>query len=423
MLQYFQQLWENSSLSPHGICLLWRPELIWTHVTADALIGLSYFSIPVALAYFVSRRGDIQFGWVFWAFALFILACGTTHFFAIWTLWVPDYGLEAIIKIVTAALSVFTAIMLWPLLPKALAIPSTGQLQSVNEELTRQISERNAALAELRAEKAERLKTEELLRQAQKMEAVGQLTGGIAHDFNNLLTIVLGNLERLDKRFHNDPDASRAIRGAMEGATRGAALTQKLLAFGRRQPFTTQMLDTNAVIENLADLIHRAVGERIKVELDLADALWTVDVDPSQLENALLNLAVNARDAMPDGGTLTIRTGNVVRPRMAGDDGRSGHGVLLTVSDTGTGMTADVRDRAFEPFYTTKPVGQGSGLGLSQVYGFVTQSGGHIDIDSTPGQGTGINIYLPRARPATETETTAAGSYPTFAPPPLGQPG
>ena len=159
MFQYFRDLLSTDSLSPHGICLLWRPELIWTHVGADALIGISYFSIPVALAYFVSHRNDIQFGWVFWAFALFILACGTTHFFSIWTLWIPDYGAEAMVKVVTAAISIVTAIGLWPLLPKALAIPSSETLRQMNDKLTREIGERNAALAALQAEKTERLKT------------------------------------------------------------------------------------------------------------------------------------------------------------------------------------------------------------------------------------------------------------------------
>ena len=422
MLQYLQQLWETSSLSPHGICLLWRPELIWTHVVADSLIGLSYYSIPLALAYFVSKRSDVQFGWVFWAFAFFILACGTTHFFAIYTLWVPDYGTEALIKIVTAALSVFTAVALWPLLPKALAIPSIDTLRQLNEQLTRQVNERNAALAALQAEKAERLKTEDMLRQAQKMEAVGQLTGGIAHDFNNLMTIVIGNLERLEHKFRDDPVVARSVKGAMAGAERGAALTQKLLAFGRRQPLAPQRINTNELIHNVADLVRRAVGDDIAVELELADGLWPIEVDANQLENVLLNLAVNARDAMPQGGRLTIQTRNVTDPLIAETTQASGPYAMLTVSDNGAGMTADVLARVFEPFFTTKPVGEGSGLGLSQVYGFVKQSNGYVDIVSTPGTGTTVRIYLPRAKPQIEPANELA-TYPAGFDSPLGQPG
>ena len=397
MLQYFQQLWETSSLSPHGICLLWRPELIWTHVGADALIGISYYSIPIALAYFVSHRNDIQFGWVFWAFALFILACGTTHFFAIYTLWVPAYGIDAMIKIVTAALSIVTAAAVWPLLPKALAIPSTVTLRQMNNDLSRQVAERNAAVAALEAEKAERLKTEDMLRQSQKMEAVGQLTGGIAHDFNNLLTIVVGHLERLDSRFSDDPVAARSIKGAMEGATRGAMLTHKLLVFGRRQPLATRRLDVNALIENMADLIGRALGERTTLDLALDGQVWPVEADSNQLENVLINLAVNARDAMPEGGALRIESRNVEDPTIEDAVTLAGQYALITVSDTGTGMTPEVVEHAFEPFFTTKGVGEGTGLGLSQVYGFVKQSRGHVEIESTPGHGTKIRIYLPHA--------------------------
>jgi signal transduction histidine kinase len=421
MLQYLQQLWETNSLSPHGICLLWRPELIWTHVAADSLIGLSYYSIPLALAYFVSKRNDIQFGWVFWAFAFFILACGTTHFFAIYTLWVPDYGTEALIKIVTAALSVLTAIALWPLLPKALSIPSIDTLRQLNEELTRQVGERNAALAALQAEKAERLKTEDMLRQAQKMEAVGQLTGGIAHDFNNLMTIVIGNLERLEDKFRDDPTVARAVKGAMAGAERGAALTQKLLAFGRRQPLATKRIDANQLIQNVTDLVRRAVGDDIAVELELAEGIWPIEADANQLENVLLNLAVNARDALPKGGRLVIQTRNVTDPVIAETTLASGPYAMLMVSDNGAGMTPEVLTRAFEPFFTTKPVGEGSGLGLSQVYGFVKQSNGYIDIVSTPGTGTTVRIYLPRARPQVEPATDTA-SYPAGLGSPLGQP-
>ncbi len=410
MFVYLQQLWETNSLSPHGICLLWRPELIWTHVSADALIGIAYYSIPIALAFFVSRRHDIQFGWVFWAFALFILACGTTHFFAIYTLWVPDYGTEALIKIITAALSIITAAAVWVLLPKALAIPSTEELRKLNEELIQQIAERNAALAALQAEKAEHLKTEEMLRQSQKMEAVGQLTGGIAHDFNNLLTVVVGHLERLEREFRDNPKIYRSVKGAIDGATRGAALTQKLLAFGRRQPLTPMRLNANLLIDSMSDLLRRAVGERVSVNINLDTVFWPVEVDSNQLENALLNLAVNARDALPDGGTITIRSANVTDPIGEKGAKHTGQFAMITVKDDGTGMTPDVMARAFEPFFTTKNVGEGTGLGLSQVYGFVKQSNGHIEIESNRGaNGTMIRIYLPRARTASGPIRAVAG--------------
>ena len=419
MLQYFQQLWETNSLSPHGICLLWRPELIWTHVGADALTGLAYYSIPIALAYFVSHRNDIQFGWVFWAFALFILACGTTHFFAIYTLWIPDYGIEALVKIVTAALSVVTAVAIWPLLPKALAIPSTDMLREMNDDLTRQIAERNDALAALQAEKSERLKTEDMLRQSQKMEAVGQLTGGIAHDFNNLLTIVVGNLERLEVAFRDNPEIHRSIKGAMEGAARGAGLTQKLLAFGRRQPLTPQRIDIAQLVDGMAELMRRALGERVTLDFQIGQGVWPVEADPNQLENVLLNLAVNSRDAMPSGGRVTVQSRNCIDPVVEAAEVLKGHYVLLAVTDTGTGMTPDVATHAFEPFFTTKPVGGGTGLGLSQVYGFVKQSHGHVEIDSTPGHGTTLRIYLPRAAPEPERQGAPAAFGAAVTPAPL----
>ena len=336
---------------------------------------------------------------MFWAFAAFILACGATHLFSIWTLWIPSYGTEAMVKVICAAVSVVTAVSLWPLLPRALAIPSIEELRRVNERLTQQVNERNAAVAALQAEKVERLKTEEMLRQAQKMEAVGQLTGGIAHDFNNLLTVVIGNLERLEAQFRDDPATYRSIKGAMEGATRGAALTQKLLAFGRRQPLAAQQLDPNIVIKGMNELIRRAVGERVSVRLDLEPQPWPVEVDPNQLENALLNLSVNARDAMPDGGELVISSRNRTDPPIAREQTLAGDYVQLSVRDTGHGMSDEVRDHAFEPFYTTKAVGEGSGLGLSQVYGFVAQSNGFVEIESTPHDGTSVHIYLPRAWP------------------------
>ena len=402
MLDYLRRLLEVDSLSPHGICLLWRPELVWTHAISDALIGMAYYSIPVALAYFASRRPDVAFTWVFWAFAAFILACGTTHFFSIWTLWFPDYGTEALIKGITAVVSVATAIALWPLLPQAMALPSPAQLRETNAILERRVEERDAALGALRRETEERLKTEEMLRQAQKMEALGQLTGGIAHDFNNLLTVVVGNLEAIARRTGREAAEEplrRAIGNAQAGAERAAALTQQLLAYARKQPLQELVFNPNDLVRSTLDLLGRVLGERIDVRDELSQDLWSVQADRNQLENALLNLAVNARDAMPGGGVLTIRTRNIGPEAEARPDGALAAAafVLVEVVDTGMGMNKETKDRAFEPFFTTKPIGQGSGLGLSQVHGFVMQSRGHIEIASALGEGTTVRLYLPRA--------------------------
>jgi PAS domain S-box-containing protein len=246
----------------------------------------------------------------------------------------------------------------------------------------------------------ERRRMEEALRQSQKMEAVGQLTGGVAHDFNNLLTVVIGNLDSLQQRLAGaDAESRRLIEAATRGAIRGATLTQRLLAFSRRQPLEPKPISPNKLVTGMSDLLQRTLGERIAVETVLAAGLWWVSADANQLESALLNLAVNARDAMPAGGKLTIETANVYLDESyaAGhEEVASGQYAMLAVSDTGTGMTREVADRAFEPFFTTKEVGQGTGLGLSQVYGFVKQSGGHVKIYSEPGQGTTVKLYLPR---------------------------
>lgn len=249
-------------------------------------------------------------------------------------------------------------------------------------------------------EVAQRAKAEEHLRQAQKMEAVGQLTGGIAHDFNNMLAVVIGGLNLAERKLaKGETDIQRFIEAAVVGAQRAAELTKRLLAFSRQQPLAPKRLNPNRLVGGMSDLLSRTLGETIQVETVLGAALWHVEVDPAQLESALLNLSVNARDAMPDGGTLTIATSNA---RFGGDHAREfgvaeGDYVLLGVTDTGTGMTADVVEKAFDPFFTTKGVGRGTGLGLSQVYGFVRQSGGGVKILSEPGAGTTIRICLPRS--------------------------
>ncbi len=278
-------------------------------------------------------------------------------------------------------------------------------LRNLNETLEERVSARTEQLAQanqrLQNEMFERERAEDALRHAQKMEAVGQLTGGIAHDFNNMLTGIIGSLD-LMQRYIADGRANeigRFTEAAVSSANRAAALTHRLLAFSRRQSLDRKQLNVNELIHSLEDLIRRTKGDPIELKLQLADDLWPVSTDVSQLENALLNLVINARDAMPDGGELLIETANVyldgsdittLEPVKAGDY------LMLAVSDNGSGMTASVRSKAFDPFFTTKPIGQGTGLGLSMIYGFAQQSGGHVSLDSLPGQGTCVRLYLPR---------------------------
>ena len=247
---------------------------------------------------------------------------------------------------------------------------------------------------------AERLQIEEALRQAQKMEAVGQLTGGIAHDFNNLLTVILGNVDMVRTRLGSSGDdrIDRALASVQKGAERATALTQRLLAFSRRQPLAPKQIAVSRLLQGMADLISRSLGETIILKTETTPDLWTVEVDPNQLENAILNLAVNGRDAMDGNGTLTLKASNLA----AGTALPSGlpapkDYLVLSVSDTGSGMSEEAVERAFEPFFTTKEVGKGTGLGLSMVYGFIKQSGGDIHIASRVGAGTTVCLYLPRA--------------------------
>jgi PAS domain S-box-containing protein len=244
----------------------------------------------------------------------------------------------------------------------------------------------------------ERLRAEDALRQAQKMEAVGQLASGIAHDFNNLLTIIVGNVETATRRLtiEADPRTRRALENAMKGAERAAALTQRLLAFSRRQPLAPKPTDIARLLAGMSDLLTRSITETIAIQVETAPDLWTVEVDPNQLENAVLNLAVNARDAMPEGGSLTIRAGNVILGEDPDGKLLPGEFVRIDVVDTGSGMSGDTLAKVFDPFFTTKEVGKGTGLGLSMVYGFVAQSGGQILLDSALGCGTTITLLLPR---------------------------
>ena len=510
MWAFFERLLDSSMLSPHGICLLWEPELIWLHVAADACIAAAYFSIPIALAILVTKRRDLKFGWIYWGFAIFIMACGLTHVLSIYTLWVPIYGIEGIVKAATAVASVVTAGALWPLLPKILAIPSPFELRQVQAALEEEeIKSRDAALLLQQISDAQRAMresmtrltaivetavdgvilfdaqdrlllfnpacerlfgysadevmgrnvrmlmpeagsqashfatageaigrrkdgstfpmdvsvgqarqdgelifvgivhdltarklTEQQLQQAQKMETVGQLSGGIAHDFNNLLTVIIGNAEHLSEQLKARPDLRRFADDICQSGERGAELTQRLLAFSRRQLLQPQTVDCRGLLESMFKLLKRTLREDIEIKTISGPGTILAFADRAQLESAVLNLALNAQDAMPAGGHLTLAAEltmldeeyRAVHPEVA-----SGAYALISIADDGEGMTPDVAQRAFEPFFTTKEVGKGSGLGLSMVYGFAKQSGGHVSIYSEKGLGTTVRIYLPRA--------------------------
>jgi signal transduction histidine kinase/CheY-like chemotaxis protein len=268
-------------------------------------------------------------------------------------------------------------------------VRSAAALRDLNATLEQRVSDEIAA----------RSRTEAQLQQAQKMEAIGQLTGGIAHDFNNMLSVVVGGLQLTKRRLaQGNTDVAGFIDGALEGVQRAASLTQRLLAFSRRQSLAPEVVEPNKLVAAMIDLLARTLGETVQVETRLMPGLWNAHADPVQLESAILNLCVNSRDAMPQGGRLTLETANVYVEDEASlaADLPAGQYVTIAVCDTGEGMSPEVMARAFDPFFTTKSVGKGSGLGLSQVFGFVRQSGGHVKIESTLGQGTTVRIYLPR---------------------------
>ncbi len=318
-----------------------------------------------------------------------------------------DYAacVEQAARVMTGEIPTFTIEMRY--------LPAEGELMWGNLTVSaiRQPDSDQVVLLGIVEDITERKQVEDQLRQAQKMEAVGQLTGGVAHDFNNLLMVVLGNLELIEERVADDPTVARLTSTATKAAQRGAELTRRLLAFSRQQPLEPSTVDINKLVLGTGELLRRTLGESIDLETVLAGGLWPAMVDPGQLENALINVAVNARDAMADSGKLTFETANArLDHEYAAREAevRPGQYVMIAISDTGAGMAPDLVGRVFDPFFTTKPVGEGSGLGLSMVYGFVKQSGGHVAIYSEVGQGTTIRLYLPRATPGATTGESAA---------------
>src|ERR1700736_492759 len=414
MLTLFGDILDMSTLTPHGACLLWKPELIWLNVISDTLIAGALFTTAFVLAFFAWRRRSdlmLMFRRVFWAIAIFVAVCGVTRLLSILTLWVPAYGIEGLAKGFLALIAVGIAAVLLLLLPRLLVLPTRIQLQHAYAQLEEEVRLRRSAEAMVkRFQEIEA--TESQVRQAQKMEAIGQLTGGVAHDFNNILTVITGTIEILGEAVKDRPYLTQITTMIAAAAARGAALTKHLLPFSRRQPLQPRSVDVNAVVVDAARLLRPTLGEQIEIESMLAHDSAPALIDPSQLTNAILNLALNARDAMPNGGKLTLETKNVVLDEnyaAMSSEVNPGNYVMIAVSDSGEGIPANLLEKVFEPFYTTKDVGKGSGLGLSMVYGFVKQSNGHIKIYSEEGHGTTVKLYLPQAAGVADALPAEAG--------------
>jgi signal transduction histidine kinase len=415
MLEFFSKLF-TSDFMPHGNCYLWNLPVLWLNVVSDGFIALSYYAIPFFLFAFFRRRRDISFRWIFAAFATFILACGTTHVMGIWTVWHGTYRLDGVIKAITALASLATAALLVPLMPALVRLPSPTQLRvaedelrRLNQELEKHVTDRTAELRqsaeslertnrELVQEIERRKILEDQLLQSQKMEAVGRLAGGVAHDFNNLLTVIAGYNDMVLAKPTEPLLVKTYAREVQDAATRAAALVNQLLAFSRRQIIQPKIVDLNAEVRGMERLLRRVIREDIELVTEFDLAIPKAKVDPAQIDQIMMNLVVNARDAMPDGGKLTIRTAGLI----ADEEYSRNHGGIparryatISVSDSGYGMSDEIRRRAFEPFFTTKDVGQGSGLGLSIVYGIVKQNGGEVWVDSAEGKGTTFTIYFP----------------------------
>jgi signal transduction histidine kinase/ActR/RegA family two-component response regulator len=503
----------DSRFMPHGHCFFWTTDIFWLHLVGDIVTATAYYLIPLALVYFVRKRKHLPYPSLFIMFGIFILACGTTHIMGAVTLWHPVYRLEGLVKAATALASIGTAIVLYPIIPKALRLRSPDELEAMNAQLAeknwelaagresfRNIVERDPAgiavlaedgtilfanpssrrflpgtpadpvgrrfpeapegglaaefeygadaegpfIAEVwvsetqwegrparlvhvrditarkRTEAALRL-SQEQLQQSQKMEAIGRLAGGIAHDFNNLLTAINGfTALSLTKLPEQNPVRENLVEVAKAGE-RASQLTRQLLAFSRKQLLAPQSVDLNKVVADMGSMVRRIIGEGFAVTTRLDPELSPIRMDPGQLEQIIINLAVNARDAMPEGGELLIETSRFAfTAGMIGahDSFRPGNYAMLAVSDKGQGMTPEVMARLFEPFFTTKAPGKGTGLGLSMVYGIVKQSEGHIMVTSEPDRGSTFKLYFPLA-PQAEAAPAAGAAETAFA----GRPG
>jgi PAS domain S-box-containing protein len=534
---------DMSNYMAHGFCLLWEPGLIRLHVISDIITGVAYYTIAIALFYFLYKRRDIPFPSMFVLFSLFILACGTTHLSAAYTIYVPKYWEEGLIKAFTAFISIIASILLIPLLPKAIALPSltnalddnkrlSGTLETqveelfhANQHLQNEVAERrqteealfsaekkfrdllesiqlaavmldvegnltfcnnyilsltgwsreevlgknwfdlfipvetrgavhdvfksaiDAGTLQLRHENTivtrngeqrllawdnsilrntegsiigvasigtditEHKKLEEQLCQAQKMEAIGELAGGVAHDFNNILSAIVGYAALTQMKMKTEDPLRPHIEQILASSERATGLTKSLLAFSRKQVIELKPVDVNEMVFGFHKLLARLIGEDIVFRVIPAHENLMVEADKGQLEQVLMNLATNARDAMPKGGTLEVKTDMVTFDTDQGAIKRGTYAVL-SVSDTGFGMDKTTQEHIYEPFFTTKEVGKGTGLGLAIVYGIVQKHNGIIHLYSEPGVGTTFKIYLPLIPSAVKQVSHASSTMP-----------
>ncbi|MGJ5150299.1 MULTISPECIES: ATP-binding protein [unclassified Bradyrhizobium] len=384
----------------------------WLQVVSNGLIASAFFTIAFVVGTFLRRRWrDVMFRGIVGALATFVAVVGVTRLLAIVDLWVPTSTITDIINVFLGVTSIGIIVIMIKMLPQLLVLPTRITLQKAYAQLEEEIRQRRAAEAMVR--RFQEIEANEAqVRQAQKMEAIGQLTGGVAHDFNNILTVITGTIEILADAVKDKPQLAGIAGMISAAAERGADLTRHLLAFSRRQPLQPRATDINALIVEAGRLLRPTLGEQIEIESMLAHDSAPALIDPSQLSTAILNLALNARDAMPDGGKLTLETKNVTLDEhyaQLNRDAKPGSYVMIAVSDTGQGIPAPLLDKVFEPFFTTKDVGKGSGLGLSMVYGFVKQSNGHVKIYSEEGHGTTVKLYLPRAAGLPETPAAEPG--------------
>jgi signal transduction histidine kinase len=401
-------------------CLPWQLGLIWPNAISEAVLGCASFALAAMLTIFLLRRhGDMLrvFVALIGALAVFAAVGAVSCLLSVVMLWIPVHGLATAVNALLALVAATIASALLLGLPRLLVISTRVQLQQAYaalEEETRQRRKAEAMVQRFQEIEA----TEAQVRQAQKMEAIGQLTGGVAHDFNNILTVITGSIEMLSDGVKDQPLLVQITSMIGAAATRGADLTQRLLAFARQQPLRPRSTDINALVLDTASLLRPTLGMQIEIESMLAHDVAPALIDSSQLSTAILNLALNARDAMPNGGKLTLETKDVVLDTdyaSMNSDAEPGNYVMIAVSDTGEGIPGFLLDKVFEPFFTTKGLGKGSGLGLSMVYGFVKQSNGHIKIYSEQGHGTTVKLYLPQASCTPEMDADAPLSGRGFA--------